>query len=176
MLTLSSVTIGSRLNERTHEPSAVSLFLYNAVIWNPHRIHFDEPYTTQIEKHPGLVVDGPLQGDWLSQAVMEWLGDDGELMQLEYSNRRAAYLGERLRSGGEVVEIDTSGIPLELPAVEAEEAERHYIVATNLFRRCLPTTYRGGIATFGGLCERFATDRYCTKEHFPSEKTGLGIN
>jgi 3-methylfumaryl-CoA hydratase len=106
MLTLSSVTIGSRLNERTHEPSAVSLFLYNAVIWNPHRIHFDEPYTTQIEKHPGLVVDGPLQGDWLSQAVMEWLGDDGELMQLEYSNRRAAYLGERLRTGGEVVDID----------------------------------------------------------------------
>ena len=106
MLTLSSVTIGSHLNERTHEPSAVSLFLYNAVIWNPHRIHFDEPYTTQIEKHPGLVVDGPLQGDWLSQAVMEWLGDDGELMQLEYSNRRAAYLGERLRTGGEVVEID----------------------------------------------------------------------
>ncbi len=106
MLTLSSVTIGSRLNGRTHEPSAVSLFLYNAVIWNPHRIHFDEPYTTQIEKHPGLVVDGPLQGDWLSQAVMEWLGDDGELMQLEYSNRRAAYLGERLRTGGEVVEID----------------------------------------------------------------------
>ena len=106
MPTLSSVTIGSRLNERSHEPSAVSLFLYNAVIWNPHRIHFDEPYATQIEKHPGLVVDGPLQGDWLSQAVMEWLGDEGELMQLEYSNRRAACLGERLRSGGEVVAID----------------------------------------------------------------------
>ena len=106
MPTLNSVTIGSRLNERSHEPSAVSLFLYNAVIWNPHRIHFDEPYATQIEKHPGLVVDGPLQGDWLSQAVMEWLGDEGELMQLEYSNRRAAYLGERLRSGGEVVAID----------------------------------------------------------------------
>jgi len=106
MPTLNSVTIGSLLNERSHEPSAVSLFLYNAVIWNPHRIHFDEPYATQIEKHPGLVVDGPLQGDWLSQAVMEWLGDEGELMQLEYSNRRAAYLGERLRSGGEVVAID----------------------------------------------------------------------
>ena len=123
MLTLSSVTIGSRLNERTHEPSAVSLFLYNAVIWNPHRIHFDEPYTTQIEKHPGLVVDGPLQGDWLSQAVMEWLGDDGELMQLEYSNRRAAYLGERLRSGGEVVEIDrdTGTVTLDIYIKNADD-------------------------------------------------------
>jgi len=86
----------------------VSLFLYNAVIWNPHRIHFDETYTTQVEKHRGIVVDGPLQGDWLSQAVTEWLGDDGALLELEYSNRRAAYLGERLRAGGEVTAIDTS--------------------------------------------------------------------
>ncbi|HCE01868.1 MAG TPA: hypothetical protein DEQ98_01395, partial [Acidobacteria bacterium] len=54
----------------------------------------------------GIVVDGPLQGDWLSQAVTEWLGDDGELVEFEYSNRRAAYLGERLRAGGEVVEVD----------------------------------------------------------------------
>jgi 3-methylfumaryl-CoA hydratase len=86
----------------------VSLFLYNAVIWNPHRIHFDESYTTQVEKHPGIVVDGPLQGDWLSQVVTEWIGDDGALVELEYSNRRAAYLGERLRAGGEVVEVDQS--------------------------------------------------------------------
>ena len=106
MPTLSTVTVGTRLDERTHEPSMVSLFLYNAAIWNPHRIHFDADYTTQIEKHPGIVVDGPLQGDWLSQAVTEWLGDDGELVELEYSNRRAAYLGERLHAGGEVVEVD----------------------------------------------------------------------
>ncbi|MBD94123.1 MAG: hypothetical protein CL482_07690, partial [Acidobacteria bacterium] len=30
----------------------------------------------------------------------------GELVEFEYSNRRAAYLGERLRAGGEVVEVD----------------------------------------------------------------------
>ncbi|MDP7338410.1 MAG: hypothetical protein QF786_03735 [Vicinamibacterales bacterium] len=108
MPTLSTVTVGTSLDERTHEPSMVSLFLYNAVIWNPHRIHFDEPYTTQVEKHPGIVVDGPLQGDWLSQVVTEWIGDDGALVELEYSNRRAAYLGERLRAGGEVVEVDQS--------------------------------------------------------------------
>ena len=108
MPTLSTVAVGTHLVDRTHEPSMVSLFLYNAVIWNPHRIHFDEAYTTQVEKHEGIVVDGPLQGDWLSQAVTEWLGDDGALVELEYSNRRAAYLGERLRAGGEVTAIDTS--------------------------------------------------------------------
>ena len=58
MPTLSTVTVGTHLDERTHEPSMVSLFLYNAVIWNPHRIHFDESYTTRVEQHPGIVVDG----------------------------------------------------------------------------------------------------------------------
>ena len=106
MPTLSTIAVGARLEERTHEPSMVSLFLYNAVIWNPHRIHFDESYATRVEQHPGIVVDGPLQGDWLSQVVTEWLGDDGELVELEYSNRMVAYLGERLRAGGEVVEVD----------------------------------------------------------------------
>ena len=69
MPALATVAVGTRLDERPHEPSMLSLFLYNAVLWNPHRIHFDESYTTQVEKHPGIVVDGPLQGDWLSQVV-----------------------------------------------------------------------------------------------------------
>ena len=107
-MNISEISVGDTLPERQHTATNVSLFLYNAVIWNPHRIHFDETYTTQVEKHRGIVVDGPLQGDWLSQAVTEWLGDDGALLELEYSNRRAAYLGERLRAGGEVTAIDTS--------------------------------------------------------------------
>ena len=106
MPTLNTVTIGTTLSERTHKPSTVSLFLYNAAIWNAHRIHFDETYTTQVEQHPGIVVDGPLQGDWLSQVAVEWLGNDGRLLRLEYSNRRAAYLGETLRAGGKVVKVN----------------------------------------------------------------------
>jgi hydroxyacyl-ACP dehydratase HTD2-like protein with hotdog domain len=106
MPTLDTIAVGTAIEPRAHAPSMVSLFLYNAVIWNPHRIHFDETYTTQVEKHPGIVIDGPLQGDWLSQVVTHWLGDDGELVELEYSNRRACYLGETLQAGGEVVEVD----------------------------------------------------------------------
>ena len=106
MPNLKNVQVGESLPERIFEPSSVSLFLYNAAIWNPHRIHFDETYTTQVEKHPAIVVDGPLQGDWLSQVATEWIGDDGELVELEYSNRRAAYLGQRLRVSGEISAVD----------------------------------------------------------------------
>jgi len=77
-------------------------------IWNPHRIHYDAPYTSDIEKHPAIVIDGPLQGDWLAQCVTDWLGSDGHLMKFSYSNRRAAYIGETLTATGEVIAKDTT--------------------------------------------------------------------
>jgi len=102
---LSDLRPGDALPERRHTPTNVSLFLYNAAIWNAHRIHYDETYTKEVEKHPAIVVDGPLQGDWLTQTVLNWLGEDGMLVELEYANRRAGYLGETLISGGKIEEV-----------------------------------------------------------------------
>ena len=103
---ISELTVGEALPERSYTATNVSLFLYNAAIWNPHRIHYDEPYTTDVEKHPGVVIDGPLQGDWLNQVVVNWMGDSGALTSFNYSNRRASYLGETLTSGGAISAID----------------------------------------------------------------------
>lgn len=103
---IDDIQVGDMLPLRTHTANAVSLFLYNAAVWNPHRIHYDEPYTTEIERHPGIVIDGPLQGDWLSQVALNWLAEAGQLVRFNYSNRRAAYLGETLSSGGQVTAID----------------------------------------------------------------------
>ena len=44
-------------------------------------------------------------GDWLHQCVDEWLGDDGRIVSIDYSNRVATYVGEQLTSGGTVTEI-----------------------------------------------------------------------
>ena len=99
MPTLDSLQVGDALPEREHHATNVSLFLYNAAVWNAHRIHYDEQYTTEVEKHPGVIIDGPLQGDWLSQVVVNWSGDDGRLVEFEYSNRRASILGETLTAG-----------------------------------------------------------------------------
>ena len=103
---IANLNVGDALPERSHTATNVSLFLYNAAIWNPHRIHYDEPYTTNVENHPGVVIDGPLQGDWLNQVVVNWMGDSATLTQFNYSNRRASYLGETLTSGGEITAID----------------------------------------------------------------------
>ncbi len=113
---LDKLELGDVLPERTYVPSNVSLFLYNAAIWNAHRIHYDERYTTEEEHHPGVVVDGPLQGDWLTQTVLEWIGEDGVLIEFAYSNRLASYLGDELTTGGSVTQIDAASgeVALEL--------------------------------------------------------------
>jgi len=103
---LDLVQVGDALPERALTPDNVQLFLYNAALWNAHRIHFDEPYTRNVEGYPGLVIAGPMLGDWLNQCVEEWLGDSGRLVSIEYSNRAATYIGETLTSGGTVIAVD----------------------------------------------------------------------
>jgi len=45
---------------RTITPDPALLFRYSALTHNGHRIHYDQPYATQVESYPGLVVHGPL--------------------------------------------------------------------------------------------------------------------
>lgn len=108
MSRIANISVGDALPDRNFTATNVSLFLYNAAIWNGHRIHYDAPYTTEVEKHPAIVIDGPLQGDWMSQCVLNWLGDDGDMISFEYSNRRASYLGETLTAVGEVTAKDAA--------------------------------------------------------------------
>ena len=59
--------VGAILPSRKFTATNVSLFLYNAAVWNAHRIHYDENYTISCENHAGIVIDGaagrgPLSG------------------------------------------------------------------------------------------------------------------
>jgi len=44
----------------TVAPDPVLLFRYSALTFNAHRIHYDLPYTRDIEGYPGLVMNGGL--------------------------------------------------------------------------------------------------------------------
>ena len=45
---------------RTITPGPVLLFRYSALTFNGHRIHYDHPYVTGVEKYPDLVMNGGL--------------------------------------------------------------------------------------------------------------------
>ncbi len=119
---LSRIQVGDALPERAFEPDNVQLMLYNAALWNGHRIHFDEPYAREVEGYPGLVIAGPLLGDWLHQCLEEWLGEDGRIASIEYSNRMASYIGETLHSGGTVTRCDPTAGEAEVDVFIRNEA------------------------------------------------------
>lgn len=114
MPSINQLKVGDSLPARSHTATNASLFFYNAVIWNAHRIHYDEQYAMEVEHHPGIVIDGPLQGDWLTQVVLNWLGEHGSMTRFQYSNRRASYLGDTLYSGGTITGINTATGEVEL--------------------------------------------------------------
>jgi len=120
---VAQMQVGDALPEREFKPDNVQSMLYNAVLWNGHRIHFDEPYARDVEGYPGLVIAGPLLGDWLHQCLEEWLGDDGRIASIEYSNRIASYIGETLRSGGTVTRCDTNTGEVEVDVFVRNEAD-----------------------------------------------------
>ena len=41
---LEKLNVGTELPQRQHSATNVSLFMYNAAVWNAHRIHYDETY------------------------------------------------------------------------------------------------------------------------------------
>ena len=115
---------GDVLPEIVRRCDTVQLFLYNAALWNAHRIHFDYPYATEVEGYPGLVIAGPLIGDWLTQCVIDWLAEDGHMISIEYSNRRAAFVGDVLAAGGIVRAVDQATGRVELEVfVRTESGE-----------------------------------------------------
>ena len=119
---LEKLNVGTELPKRQHSATNVSLFMYNAAVWNAHRIHYDETYTTEVEGHPAIVIDGPLQGDWLSQVALNWVGAQGKVTSFGYSNRKASYLGEVLASGGAVTAVDLQNRQVELALFIKNEA------------------------------------------------------
>ena len=111
---LADIEVGMTLPSRVHTPDNVELFMYNAALWNAHRIHFDRPYATAEEGYQGLVIAGPQMGDWLGQVVDNWLLEAGDILNLSYSNRGAALIGESLTAGGEIVAIEGSEVSIDL--------------------------------------------------------------
>ncbi|MFT4768755.1 MAG: hydroxyacyl-ACP dehydratase HTD2-like protein with hotdog domain [Glaciecola sp.] len=105
-LQMSELTTQQALPKRHFTSDNVQLMLYNAALWNGHRIHFDAPYAKDVEGYPGLVIAGPLLGDWLHQLVEEWLGEAGRIVSMEYSNRSASYIGDTLTATGHIEDID----------------------------------------------------------------------
>jgi len=103
---LRDIAVGREIPPRQRTPDAVDLFTFSASAWLLHRIHYDLPFTTDHDGHPGLLVHGPLQGTYMIQAVQWWLGPAARLQSISYRHSNPAYLGDVLTCGGTITEVD----------------------------------------------------------------------
>jgi 3-methylfumaryl-CoA hydratase len=80
------------------QPNTVELFRYSALTFNSHRIHFDQPYTTQIEEYPKLIVHGPLLATHLLELAHRSLGIKilNRLEKFEFRAKNPAFVNEPL--------------------------------------------------------------------------------
>ena len=95
-------------------PDAIDLFMFSGAAWLIHRIHYDVPFTTEHDGHPGLLVHGPLQGTYLVQAAQRFLGREARLRSLTYRHLAPAYLGDELECGGSVTSVEGNQVEIEL--------------------------------------------------------------
>ena len=106
--------VGDELPVESREPDAVDLFMFSGAAWLVHRIHYDLPFTTDHDGHPGLLVHGPLQGVYLEQTARRAVGPGARLRTITYRHLAPAYLGDTLETGGTVTAVEDDRVELEL--------------------------------------------------------------
>ena len=88
--------VGDVLPPLKHTATPFQLFRYSAVTWNPHRIHFDEPYARE-EGHDGVALHSHLRAALALRCVTEGLGPG---WQRHEGRLPAAQAGLRARRPG----------------------------------------------------------------------------
>jgi 3-methylfumaryl-CoA hydratase len=73
-------------------PNPVVLTRYSALTANGHRIHYDLPYATQVERYPNLLVHGPLMATIVAE-VARRTDPDRELVGFSCRAQRPYFLG-----------------------------------------------------------------------------------
>jgi 3-methylfumaryl-CoA hydratase len=79
----------------------VVLFRFSALTYNGHRIHYEQPYATQVEGYPNLVVHGPLLA-LLALERPRRHAPDRPVRSFEYRLVRPAFVPSRIVSAGRV--------------------------------------------------------------------------
>jgi hydroxyacyl-ACP dehydratase HTD2-like protein with hotdog domain len=108
-----SFRVGDTLPRLTHTATALQLFRYSAVTWNPHRIHFDDPYARK-EGHDGVVLHSHLRAALALRCVTEGLGPEWHVAKVAYRLRKPVYAPADLAYTARVTEVEGDSMTLEL--------------------------------------------------------------
>lgn len=89
-------------------PTTGQLFMFSAVTWNRHHIHFSKD-AALAEGHADIVVQRALLGNFMARQLGNWLGDRGRILRLSWKVQKSATPGNVLRCQGAVAAAEQVG-------------------------------------------------------------------
>jgi acyl dehydratase len=113
------VDVGGEIPPLIRGPfTTTHLMRWSAAAENWHKIHYDLPFATGHDKLPGLLINGSIKQQFLSQVVKDWVGPEGWVWKVRFQFRAMNVAGETLTTWGRVTKkhaLDAFGlIELEL--------------------------------------------------------------
>lgn len=97
-------TLPAPLPELSFKPTHAQVFMFSAVTWNRHHIHYSDE-AAKAEGHTGVVVQRGLIGNFLARMLTKWLAGKGEIRGLSWKVVKSARPGDELRCRGEMTSI-----------------------------------------------------------------------
>ncbi len=97
------ISVTSRIPELIVRPDPMQVFMFSAITWNRHHIHYSKDAAIS-EGLPDVVVQRALIGNFLARLITDWIGDSGELRRLAWKVTRSALPGRDIVCRGHVKE------------------------------------------------------------------------
>jgi hydroxyacyl-ACP dehydratase HTD2-like protein with hotdog domain len=89
------------LPELRVRPTPMQLFMFSAITWNRHHIHYSAE-AARAEGHPDVVVQRSLLGNYFARHAGAWLGPEGRVAKLTWRVVGPAVPHQWLRCNGVV--------------------------------------------------------------------------
>lgn len=93
--------------------TTVHLMRWSAAMENWHKIHYDERFTIEHDKLPGLLVNGSLKQQFILQDLKDWAGLEGWVWKVAFQFRAMDVVGTQLTVWGRVkrkIPLDDYGL------------------------------------------------------------------
>lgn len=95
------VVEGTPIPELMKIPSPMQLFMFSAVTWNRHLIHYSSEFAIR-DGLKNVAVHRALLGGFLAQMLTNWLGAAGEVAKIEWNVRGSAAIDKPLTCRGTI--------------------------------------------------------------------------
>ena len=100
--------VGTELKKLVIRPDYQHIFMYSAITWNRHLIHYNRR-KARAEGLPDVVVQRGLIGNYFAQLLESGMHHCADILRLEWRVVRSAVPGDSLTCSGVVRRIDERG-------------------------------------------------------------------